>query len=147
MRYDAIVAGVFVRAASASGRMDLPAPLAKLLGDLARATARSPKPFVTVFFGNPYAALATPDLPAILVTYDLYDLAESSAARALAGDAPITRPAADRAAGDVRCRLGTDQRAVKVARSGSREVEKWRAEVETGVPDIITCSRALSSVG
>lgn len=90
VRYDAIVAGVFVRAASASGRMDLPAPLAKLLGDLARATARSPKPFVTVFFGNPYAALATPDLPAILVTYDLYDLTESSAARALAGDAPIT---------------------------------------------------------
>ena len=89
-RYDAIVAGVFVRAASSSGRMDLPAPLAKLLTDLARATARTPKPFVTVFFGNPYAVLAAPDLPAVLVTYDIYDLAEASAARALAGDAPIT---------------------------------------------------------
>jgi beta-N-acetylhexosaminidase len=89
-RYDAIVAGVFVRAASSSGRQDLPAPLAKLLTDLARATARTPKPFVTIFFGNPYAVLAAPDLPAVLVTYDIYDLAEASAARALAGDAPIT---------------------------------------------------------
>ncbi len=89
-RYDAIVAGVFVRAASASGRQDLPAPLAKLLGDIGRATARTPKPFVTIFFGNPYAVLSAPDLPAMLVTYDLYDLAEASAARALAGETPIT---------------------------------------------------------
>jgi beta-N-acetylhexosaminidase len=89
-RYDAIVAGVFVRAASGSGRMDLPAPLAKLLGDIGRATARTPKPFVTIFFGNPYAVLSTPDLPAMIVTYDVYDLAEASAARALAGEAPIT---------------------------------------------------------
>lgn len=89
-RYDAIVAGVFVRAASASGRMDLPAPLARLLSDLGRATAQTPKPFVTVFFGNPYAVLSVPDLPAMLVTYDFYDLAEASAAHALTGDAPIT---------------------------------------------------------
>jgi beta-glucosidase-like glycosyl hydrolase len=89
-RYDAIVAGVFVRAASASGRMDLPPALAKLLSDLGHATARTPKPFVTVFFGNPYAVMSVPDLPAMLVTYDFYDLAEASAARALAGDSPIT---------------------------------------------------------
>ena len=69
--------------------MDLPAPLAKLLTDLAHATARSPKPFVTVFFGNPYAVLSTTDLPAVLLTYDFYDLAETSAVRALAGEAPI----------------------------------------------------------
>ena len=37
------------------------APLVKLLGDLARATANTPKPLVTVFFGNPYVALAAPD--------------------------------------------------------------------------------------
>jgi beta-glucosidase-like glycosyl hydrolase len=89
-RYDAIVAAVFVRAASASGRMDLPAPLARLLGDVARATASTPKPFVTVFFGNPYAAMAAPELPAMLLTYDFYDLAELSAVRALAGEARIT---------------------------------------------------------
>ena len=89
-RYDVIVAGVFVRAASASGRMDLAAPLAKLLSDLARATARSPKPFVTMFFGNPYVAMGVPDLPAMLLTYDFYDLAEAAAVHALAGDAPIT---------------------------------------------------------
>ena len=38
-RYDAIVASVFVRAASGSGRLDLPAQLTRLLGDLARLTA------------------------------------------------------------------------------------------------------------
>ena len=61
-RYDAIVAAVFVRAASASGRMDLPPPLAKLLTDLARATAGTPKPFVTVFFGNPYVPCSLPPI-------------------------------------------------------------------------------------
>ena len=55
-RYDAIVASVFVRAASASGRMDLSAPLVKLLTDLAQRTASTPRPFVTMFFGNPYVA-------------------------------------------------------------------------------------------
>ena len=88
-RYDAIVAGVFVRAVSASGRMDLSAPLLKLLADLAQRTAGTPRPFVTVFFGNPYVAGALPSLPAMLLTYDYYDLAEASAVRALAGEAPI----------------------------------------------------------
>ncbi len=59
-RYDAIVASVFVRAASASGRMDLAPPLQRLLQDLARQTAASGKPFVTTFFGNPYVR----DVPA-----------------------------------------------------------------------------------
>jgi len=89
-RYDAIVASVFVRAASGSGRMDLSAPLVKLLGDLARSTGAAQKPLVTVFFGNPYVPMGVPDLPAILLTYDLYDGPEASAVRALAGEAPIT---------------------------------------------------------
>jgi beta-N-acetylhexosaminidase len=89
-RYDVIVASVFVRAASGSGRLDLPAQLTRLLGDLARLTAGTPRPFVTVLFGNPYVSLAVPELPAMLLTYDFYDLAERSAVRALAGEAPIT---------------------------------------------------------
>ena len=44
---------------------------------------------MTVFFGNPYAATVLPKLPAVLLTYDFYDLAEVSAVRALAGEAPI----------------------------------------------------------
>jgi len=44
---------------------------------------------VTVFFGNPYVAMFTPDVPAVVLTYDFYDLAEASAVRALAGEAPI----------------------------------------------------------
>ena len=89
-RYDAIVVSVFVRAASASGRMDLAAPLMRLMQDLTRATNASKQPFVTTFFGNPYVATFLPDLPAMLLTYDFYDLAEASAVRALAGEAPIS---------------------------------------------------------
>ncbi len=88
-RYDAIVVSVFVRASSGSGRMDLAPALTKLLSDLARVTANTPKPFVTMFFGNPYVPMFLPDLPAVLLTYDFYDLAEASAVRALAGDVPI----------------------------------------------------------
>jgi beta-N-acetylhexosaminidase len=88
--YDAIVCSVFVRTASGSGRQDLAAPLTQLLTDLARATARTPRPFVTVVFGNPYVVQGMPTLPAVLLTYDFYDLAEHAAVRALAGESPIT---------------------------------------------------------
>jgi beta-N-acetylhexosaminidase len=89
-RYDAIVASVFVRAASGSGRMDLPANMQALLRALARQTEQSRTPFVAVLFGNPYTATFLPDVPAILLTYDFYDRAERSAVRALAGETPIT---------------------------------------------------------
>ena len=89
-RYDAVVVSVFVRASSGSGRMDLAPPLVKLLADLARATTNTPKPLIAIFFGNPYVPVAVPNLPAVLLTYDFYDLAELSAVRALAGEAPIT---------------------------------------------------------
>jgi len=89
-RYDAIVAGIFVRTASYSGRMDLAPPLTRLLQDLARATEASGQPLVAAFFGNPYVTTFLPELPAMIVTYDYYDLAEASAVRALVGEAPIT---------------------------------------------------------
>ena len=88
-RYDAIVASVFVRASSGSGRMDLPANMQALLRALARQTEGAKKPFVTVLFGNPYTATFLQDVPAILLTYDFYDRAETSAVRALTGEAPI----------------------------------------------------------
>jgi len=88
-RFGAIVAAVFVRASSGSGRLDLSPELVKLLRDLARATDRTSTPFITTFFGNPYVAAAMPELPAILLTYDFYDLAEASAVRAIAGEAAI----------------------------------------------------------
>ncbi|MBI3402868.1 MAG: hypothetical protein HY048_15750 [Acidobacteria bacterium] len=88
-RYGAVVASVFVRATSGSGRMDLAPELVKLLKDLARVTDRAGTPFVTCFFGNPYVASFVPELPAMLLTYDFYDPAERAAVRALAGDAAI----------------------------------------------------------
>jgi beta-N-acetylhexosaminidase len=88
-RYDAVVASVFVRAASGSGRMDLPANMQGLLRAIARQTAASRKPFVTVLFGNPYTAAFLQDVPSMLLTYDFYDRAERSAVRAITGAAPI----------------------------------------------------------
>jgi beta-N-acetylhexosaminidase len=88
-RFDVVVASVFVRAASSSGRMDLAAPLQALLQQIARQTAASKKPFVAVLFGNPYVAAFLRDVPAMMLTYDFYDRAEASAVRALAGEAAI----------------------------------------------------------
>jgi beta-N-acetylhexosaminidase len=88
-RFDAVIVGTFVRAASASGRMDLSPPIVRLLNDIARRTAESKRPFVTVMFGNPYTALFLKELPAVMLTYDFYDLAEMSAVRALTGEAAI----------------------------------------------------------
>jgi beta-N-acetylhexosaminidase len=85
-RFDVVVASVFVRAGSASGRMDLAEPLVRLLNGFARGN----RPFVTIFFGNPYVPMFLPDLPAVMLTYDFYDLAEESAVKALAGEIPIT---------------------------------------------------------
>ncbi|HYT76738.1 MAG TPA: glycoside hydrolase family 3 protein [Vicinamibacterales bacterium] len=89
-RYDAVLASVFVRAASGSGRMDLPPEMQALLRSIARQTAQSRKPFVAVLFGNPYTATFLPDVPAIMLTYDFYDRAERSAVQALAGESAIT---------------------------------------------------------
>ncbi len=89
-KYDAVVAGVFVRASSGSGRLDLAPQVVQLLQDVARDSERRSQPFVAVFFGNPYTAMGVPDAPAMLLTYDLSDAAERSAVRALAGEIAIT---------------------------------------------------------
>ncbi|HEV3058409.1 MAG TPA: glycoside hydrolase family 3 protein [Vicinamibacterales bacterium] len=89
-RYAAIVASVFVRATSGSGRLDLSPDVVRLLRDLARAHDAGDRPFVTTVFGNPYVAAAVPELPAVLLTYDFYDMAELSAVRALSGETAIS---------------------------------------------------------
>jgi beta-N-acetylhexosaminidase len=88
-RYGAVVASVFVRSTSGSGRLDLGPELVRLLKDLTRITERTSLPFVTTFFGNPYTASFIPELPATLLTYDFYDATERAAVRAIAGEAPI----------------------------------------------------------
>jgi len=86
--FDAIVVAIYVRAASGSGRLDLAAPVAKLVNDVARLSTAE-RPVVGIFFGNPYAAGSVADLPSMLLTYDFGDLAEMSAAKALAGEIPV----------------------------------------------------------
>ena len=88
-RFDAIVAGVFVRAASSTNRLDLAAPVAGLLQDLARSSGRANQPFVAAFFGNPYVPVAVPDVPAMLLTYDFSDESEDTVVRALVGEIAI----------------------------------------------------------
>jgi beta-N-acetylhexosaminidase len=88
-RFDAVIAGVFVRASSGTDRLDLAAPVAALLQDLVRSTGRANQPFVATFFGSPYAPMSVPDVPAMLLTYDFSDVAEESAVRAIAGEIPI----------------------------------------------------------
>jgi beta-N-acetylhexosaminidase len=89
-KYDAIIAGVFVRASSGSGRIDLAPSIVRLLQEVSRGSSRRGQPMAAVFFGSPYAAASVPDIPAMLLTYDLSDLAEASAVRALAGEIPLS---------------------------------------------------------
>ena len=88
-RYDGIIAAVFVRPAAFSDRMDLSPALVQLLQALSRVTAVNGQAYVAVFFGSPYTAALLPELPAMMLTYDFYDLAERSAVRALAGESSI----------------------------------------------------------
>jgi len=85
-RADAVVASVFVRIASYSGRMDLTPAQTSLLESIA---ADPNKPFVAVLFGNPYTAMPLSKLPALLVTYEQFDAMEAAAVRAVAGEIPI----------------------------------------------------------
>jgi beta-N-acetylhexosaminidase len=87
--FDVIVAGIFVRASSGSGRLDLAPQVVRLLQSLSRDSDRRSQPFVAAFFGNPYTPMFVPELPAMLLTYDFSDHAEQSAVKALAGEVPI----------------------------------------------------------
>ncbi|MFB3853955.1 MAG: glycoside hydrolase family 3 protein [Vicinamibacterales bacterium] len=84
-RADAVVASVFVRIASYSGRMDLSPQATALLDGIAAAG----KPFVVVSFGSPYVVMAMPKAPAVLLAYDFVDEMEVAAVRAIAGEIPI----------------------------------------------------------
>ena len=87
--YDAVVAGIFVRASSGSGRLDLAPQVVRLLQDLSRDSDRRSQPLVAMFFGNPYTPMFVPEIPSMMLTYDFSDYAEDSAVRALAGEIAI----------------------------------------------------------
>lgn len=88
--FDVMVAGIFVRASSGSGRLDLAPQVVRLLQNLSRDSERRSQPLVAAFFGNPYTPMFVPELPAMLLTYDFSDYAEQSAVKAIAGEIPIT---------------------------------------------------------
>lgn len=88
-RYDGVIASIFVRATSGHNRMSLSPALVDLLRELTKQTTTADMPFVTVIFGNPYVATALTSLTSVLLTFDLYDLAEKSVVRALAGETSI----------------------------------------------------------
>jgi beta-N-acetylhexosaminidase len=80
-----VVVGTFVRVAAYAGRIDLGPAQTALLEDLAAA----PRPMVTLVLGNPYLALLSPKLPAVLLTFDFGDAAEEAAVKALFGESPV----------------------------------------------------------
>lgn len=88
-RFDAVIVGIFVRAASGSGRLDLAPEVVRTLQNLSRQSVSRSQPLAAVFFGSPYAVLGLRELPAMLVTYDFSDHAERAAVRALAGEIGI----------------------------------------------------------
>lgn len=88
-RFDVVVAGVFVRAASGSARLDLSPALVRILQNIARTSERRGQPFVAAFFGNPYAAMSLPEIPAVMLAFDFSDAAEVAVVRALAGETAI----------------------------------------------------------
>ncbi len=88
-RFDAVVAGIFMRTASFSGRMDLDDDLVAFLRDLAEDTAERGQPLVVVLFGNPYVARTLSELPTVLLTYDYRGMSEMTAVKAIAGEIPI----------------------------------------------------------
>ena len=88
-RFDAVVAGIFMRTASFSGRMDLDDDLVAFLRDLAEDTAERGQPLVVVLFGNPYVARTLSELPSVLLTYDYRGMSELTAVKAIAGEIPI----------------------------------------------------------
>ena len=96
-RADAVVAGVFVRIASFSGRMDLSQPQIALLDSV----AAQDKPFVTVCFGNPYTATFLPKLPAVLLDLRVLRLHGARGGQGAGRGDPDRRQAADLAAGHV----------------------------------------------
>ena len=85
-RFDAVVAAVYVRAASGSGRLDLSPDVAALLNDLGRLAAG--KPVAACLFGNPYVANVLPQVGSILLTFDFGDGSERAAVRAVGGEIP-----------------------------------------------------------
>ena len=88
LRFDAIVIGVYVRTASGSGRVDLSPDIVRLVNALG-ALGTASRPVVACFFGNPYVTASVPELPAMLITYDFGDLAETSAVKVLAGEIAV----------------------------------------------------------
>ncbi|HYN02175.1 MAG TPA: glycoside hydrolase family 3 N-terminal domain-containing protein, partial [Vicinamibacteria bacterium] len=85
-RSDAVVAAIYVRIASSSGRLGLAEAQVSLLERLA---ADAPKPFAAVVFGSPYVGDIAAKVPALLLAYEWTDAPEAAAARALCGEAPI----------------------------------------------------------
>ena len=88
-RHMAIIASVFVGDDTDRARTKLTAPIVQALTEISRRAPFENIPVVMVFFGNPYAATSIPGLPTMMLTYDVSELAELSAVRAIAGEIAV----------------------------------------------------------
>lgn len=83
---DIVVLGSYVNISSTTATAGAPPAFEALMRGLRSRTAR----VILVAFGSPYALLQAPDVPAYLVAWGGFAASQRAAARALAGEIPIT---------------------------------------------------------
>lgn len=83
--FDCILINTFARVASYRGSIDLTQNETFFLKQLATLS----KPVVTTVFGNPYIPMSVPELPAFVLTFEIFPDAEVAAVEALTGEIPF----------------------------------------------------------
>jgi len=83
--FNMILINTFARVASYRGSINLTENETFFLKQLSRIN----KPIVTTVFGNPYIPLSVQELPAFVLTYEIFPDAEVAAVEALTGEIPF----------------------------------------------------------
>ena len=82
---DIIIVAVYLSIGSWKGKLGVAEPLAKFIGEIARAS----KPSILVAFGDPYVLGKMPSMDVVLACYNGTILAERSVGNALLGLSPM----------------------------------------------------------
>jgi beta-N-acetylhexosaminidase len=83
--FNIILINTFARVAAYRGSINLTENETFFLKQLAKVN----KPVITTVFGNPYIPMSIPDLPAFVLTFEIYPDAEVAAVEALTGEIPF----------------------------------------------------------
>lgn len=83
--FSVVLVNTFARVAAYRGSINLTENETFFLKQLAKLN----KPVITTVFGNPYIPLSVPELPAFVLTFEIYPDAEVAAVEALTGEIPF----------------------------------------------------------